>query len=122
MGALQNIWHKPDHFVRRQLGRLWRYFSAGLRHLSEELGPVGSVRGVRCFYFRLFVFAFHICRQLQLRGPYSEETTHGMLFMFLTLLAAAAWQRGRSGPAAFALGTCGGIAAVQLRARSLLRF
>jgi len=45
-------------------------------------------------------------------APYSQETTHGMLLMLLTLLAAADWQRGRSVRAAFALGTCGGIAAV----------
>jgi hypothetical protein len=45
-------------------------------------------------------------------APYSHETTHGMLLMLLTLPAAAAWGRARSGPLAFGLGTCGGLAAV----------
>ena len=45
-------------------------------------------------------------------APYAHETTHGMVLMFLTLLAAAAWQRARSAPLAFVLGTCGGLSAV----------
>src|SRR5580658_3261335 len=45
-------------------------------------------------------------------APYAHESTHGMLIILLTLFAAAAWGRARSAPLAFALGTCGGLAAV----------
>jgi hypothetical protein len=45
-------------------------------------------------------------------APYAHESTHGMLLILLTLLAAAAWGRARSAPLAFVLGTCGGLAAV----------
>jgi hypothetical protein len=45
-------------------------------------------------------------------APYAHESTHGMLLIILTLLAAAAWSRARSARLAFALGTCGGLAAV----------
>jgi hypothetical protein len=45
-------------------------------------------------------------------APYAHEVAHGMLLILLTLFAAASWCRARSLPLAFALGTCGGLAAV----------
>lgn len=44
--------------------------------------------------------------------PYSNETTHGILVLFVTTFAAARWMRGKSLRTAFLFGLCGGIAAV----------
>jgi hypothetical protein len=44
--------------------------------------------------------------------PYAHESTHGMLLILTTALAAARWRRGPSATTAFALGLCGGLAVV----------
>ena len=112
-------------------GALFRIFGASLSVLfAANLAVYGAILALAYAVFRkgwgrlgafaacavfISVFSFSHLTSIgnyNYAAPYSEETTHGMLLILLTLLAAAAWQRGRSGPAAFALGTCGGIAAV----------
>lgn len=44
--------------------------------------------------------------------PYAQESTHGMLLILATVFVAARWRRGASPATAFALGLCGGLAAV----------
>ncbi len=44
--------------------------------------------------------------------PYANESTHGMLLLLATALAAVRWCRGPSRWVAFFLGLCGGLAAV----------
>lgn len=44
--------------------------------------------------------------------PYAQESTHGMLLILATVFVAARWRRGVSPATAFALGMCGGLAAV----------
>jgi hypothetical protein len=112
-------------------GLLFKIFGASLTVLfAANLVVYGAILALACVAFRrgwgrlgafaacavfISVFSFsHLTSvgNYNYAAPYAHEATHGMLLMFLTLFAAAAWQRGRSGPLAFILGTCGGLAAV----------
>ena len=61
------------------------------------------------------VFSFSILNALgnyNFATPYSQEATHGLLLMMVTLFVVARWSRKPSPPLAFFLGCCGGVAAV----------
>jgi hypothetical protein len=112
-------------------GLLFKIFSANLTVLfTANLVVYGAILALAYAAFRrawgrlgafaacavfISVFSFSHLTSIgnyNYASPYSHETTHGMLLILLTLFITAAWQRGRSAPLAFALGTCGGLAAV----------
>lgn len=75
-------------------------------------GPMGAFAACAVF---ISVFSFsHLTSvgNYTYAAPYAHECTHGMLIMVLTLFAAARWSRRPSAAMAFALGSCGGLAAM----------
>jgi hypothetical protein len=64
-------------------------------------------------FISIFSFStFNKVENYNFATPYAQEATHGLLLMLVTLFAVVRWSRGASRTMAFALGCCGGLAAV----------
>jgi hypothetical protein len=112
-------------------GLLFKIFGASLNVLfAANLLVYGAIVGLAYAAFRrawgrlgafaacgvfIAVFSFsHLTSvgNYNYASPYSHESTHGMLLMFVTVFVAASWGQKKSRTFAFLLGTSGGIAAV----------